>query len=215
MENKNYITEDERAAIDKVLEYDQLEIIYNPLISDRVKATYKIDTVTNADLKRYFVVWGRLFFKYPLSYVRATANQFYMLFYPFLPNDKVYIGFANGREDVMQNVSELSGLDVHEKMGNKDLLRNYYLKLYHLPIFSIFCQQAVYILIFLVLLVLGILNRMKAYIYVNIPMIISFLIILAGPAIQGHPRYAFPIIYSVPVLVAFYMYLYKLKCAEE
>ena len=39
---------------------------------------------------------------------------------------------------------------------------------------------------------------------VMLPALISFLFVLLAPQIQGQPRYAFPIIYTMPLMIAFY-----------
>ena len=38
-----------------------------------------------------------------------------------------------------------------------------------------------------------------------LPLILSFLIILMAPQIQDQPRYAFPVIYAMPSVTAFYL----------
>ena len=38
-----------------------------------------------------------------------------------------------------------------------------------------------------------------------LPLILSVGIILLSPVIQRHPRYAFPILFSMPVLIAHYL----------
>jgi hypothetical protein len=35
----------------------------------------------------------------------------------------------------------------------------------------------------------------------------TIVFVLVGPAIYGHPRYLFPIIYSMPVLLAYFYYV--------
>ena len=38
-----------------------------------------------------------------------------------------------------------------------------------------------------------------------LPLILTFFIILAGPQVINQPRYAFPIVYAMPSVLAFYM----------
>ena len=52
---------------------------------------------------------------------------------------------------------------------------------------------------------------MKKIFLLFVPLIINDLIIVAAPVIHGHVRYAFPIIYSMPIVVAMYLYLSKEK----
>ena len=75
------VTEEEKQAIDAVLDYGNLAANYNPELSDPVKATYKDDS-TSEDLKNYLGVWFKMFFSHPDAYVQATLNNVYGYFYP-------------------------------------------------------------------------------------------------------------------------------------
>ena len=48
------------------------------------------------------------------------------------------------------------------------------------------------------------LEKNKKAFVVMLPALISFLFVLLAPQIQGQPRYAFPIIYTMPLMIAFY-----------
>lgn len=41
------------------------------------------------------------------------------------------------------------------------------------------------------------------------PVVLSAIIVVLAPMIQGDPRYAFPIIYSMPIILAYYIYIKK------
>ena len=38
------------------------------------------------------------------------------------------------------------------------------------------------------------------------PLLLSDAIIVLAPVIKGHPRYAFPVIYSIPIVFCAYLY---------
>ena len=48
--------------------------------------------------------------------------------------------------------------------------------------------------------------RKRACLLPFIPALLTLLTVLAGPAIQGHPRYLFPVIYSTPLLLSFALF---------
>lgn len=79
----NEITDEERDTIDRILDYDSMAQNYDPLISDPIKDNWKGDA-TSEDLKNYFVVWAKMFLKYPVTYVEAAMGQSYG-YYAFTP----------------------------------------------------------------------------------------------------------------------------------
>ena len=73
------VTEEERAVIDSVLDYDKLGQ-YNPVLSDPVKTTYRFD---DSKLPEYFRVWFQMFLKHPGIYVEAFLLKSYGFFAPY------------------------------------------------------------------------------------------------------------------------------------
>ena len=66
---------------------------------------------------------------------------------------------------------------------------------------------AFYNLILLYLLIYITYKKIKQSWIIAMPLIISDFIIVAGPLV--HPRYAFPIIYSMPIMIAFSLFAMK------
>lgn len=77
------VTTEEKRAINGVLRYKKLGQLYNPDISDPVKATYRTEEVTIKKLIRYFKAWYTMFLRHPGVYVEATLNGTYGYYYPF------------------------------------------------------------------------------------------------------------------------------------
>lgn len=83
------VTEEEKAAINAVMDFDQLGAIYNPENYDPVKLNFaaKMDALSqeerNSRLSEYFKAWRSMFLKHPGIYVEATLHGSYGYFYPF------------------------------------------------------------------------------------------------------------------------------------
>lgn len=69
------VTEEERQAIDAVVDYEQIRDSYEPQISDGMMALYK--DPSRQELQTYFATWFSMFLKHPTCYLQATqANSF-------------------------------------------------------------------------------------------------------------------------------------------
>lgn len=66
------ITEQDKAAIIAVLNYDDLANSYDPVISDPVKEPWH---GTSEEHKQYLVTWAKMFFQYPKTYIEAFVAQ--------------------------------------------------------------------------------------------------------------------------------------------
>lgn len=81
---KNYpedVTAAEKAAIDKILDYDHLAKKYDNGRADRVKDTFR-EEATTEELMQYFKVWWQMLKKHPLVYVASFINNYYQYFFP-------------------------------------------------------------------------------------------------------------------------------------
>ncbi len=83
----------------------------------------------------------------------------------------------------------------------------YYVRfLYSMPVIGLLSHPAFYSIVLLFLFALVCVKQLKKVLLVLCPLILSLGVIILAPVIQGHPRYAFPIIYSMPVVIAYYIY---------
>ena len=73
----NAYTEEEADIIRKVIDYDNLETIYKQHITDPVKKTYKLATVTDEDMQAYLSLWARKAVHYPKAYVESVIGTAY------------------------------------------------------------------------------------------------------------------------------------------
>lgn len=78
-----------------------------------------------------------------------------------------------------------------------------------MPITGVFSSLPVYNIILIYLMLFTLHDRRKGFLWITIPVISSDLIVVAGPAIYDNIRYALTIIYSMPLVVAYYLYVYQ------
>ena len=100
----NEVTDEERAAIEKVLDYDAITQSYMPELSDGVKQYYK--NPGKGDLARYMLVWAKMLLKHPVCYFEAThanSHGYYTITKCRAIND--YYTFNN---DICMEMSEMN-----------------------------------------------------------------------------------------------------------
>lgn len=184
------VTEGEREAIQGVInEYEILGEIYDPDIADPIVYKYKLDS-TKEDLGRYFKAWAAMLFKHPLCYVEAAANQMYGWFYVGADNDIRYVGrlpvFSEPR------LGDRRVKKIIEIMGD-------------IPFFWILENIAVYVWTMFLFHIYVRKHKIKDCGYALAFLDISLLICMMAPACFLHPRYAFPIMFSLPFIILYYV----------
>ena len=100
----NEVTDEERAAIEKALDYDAVAQSYMPELSDGVKQYYK--NPGRGDLARYMLVWAKMLLKHPVCYFEAThanSHGYYTITKCRAIND--YYTFNN---DICMEMSEMN-----------------------------------------------------------------------------------------------------------
>lgn len=215
--HQDEVTKDEEAVLRSVLDYDNLAKNYNPRVSDPVKATFKYNPSREV-LLEYFRVWIAQGIKHPGTYIAAVMDQNYYLFYPLVPNNIVFVGLdgVSGFSDIGNGISfdgefvdELNIHDISVLSIPQKILFLFYQAYFYVPIIGWFAHPAIYVICLIGLCLFAIVKKMKMWLFVSLPVLLSFAVVVLGPAIQRHPRYAFPIIYSVPLLLAYYIYCNK------
>ena len=211
------VTDSEKVAINAVLNYDKIAQVYHPRLSDHVKNTFRWNSPTKKrDLLSYMKVWLRMFFKHPGTYFAATLNQNYLLYYPFKSDEVAYFGsyttflyqdkswFSRFTPQLKQKIGYTNRPDVFSNA--RSVLKSFEFFLYSCPLTGVLCHVATYV-IFLLYLCCGALRRkIWSMLVISCPLLMSVLVVIFAPAIHGHPRYAFPVVYSLPVVIAYYMY---------
>ena len=201
-------TEEEKEAINAVLNYDGIIESYNPSNVDPVKDYFHADNDSDA-LKQYFKVWFGQFLKHPLTYIDATIANTYQYFYPDalqhnLSRDSFYgydwVGEINGNhsEGIVFPNAKLA-------------FAQYVFIAESFPILSMISNSAVLLLltIYLTLYLLAH-KEMRTDLLLVLPSIVGILVCIAGPTFVNHGnRYALPVVWPALMLAGI---LLKNRC---
>ncbi|MDE6054287.1 MAG: hypothetical protein K2G55_11095, partial [Lachnospiraceae bacterium] len=57
------------------------------------------------------------------------------------------------------------------------------------------------------LMIFCITDRKKDFLWILLPIVLSDLVVLAGPAIYDNIRYALPVVYAVPLALTYFIYI--------
>lgn len=198
------VTLEEQEAIAQILDYDNLASLYDPELSDPVKWTYHSKATEN-DLKAYMQVWLRQFLKHPWCYVEATLNQNYFLVYP---PAELYTYFVDVVDDTEmgQKLGEYLNLHGAESgifQGLTTVQELYVGTMLMVPIIGMFSNVGFYNLLLIFVVLYAIRERNFKTLVLAVPFLLTDLIVVAAPYVG--PRYVFPVIYSMPCLIAFYV----------
>lgn len=198
--------DEEKAIIDKVIDYYALASVYDPEISDPVKGRFHY-YATKEDWKEYFKVWLKQFIRHPLTYFGATLNQNYYLIYPQKVNSRFYYSTSvdyfydhDFMDDEMGAAKEMTFAKAN------DARISLYKLLHAMPVTGAFSNIAVYNIVMLYMILFAVVDGRKGVLGIMIPVLISDLVVLAGPAIYDNVRYALPVVYAVPVTLAYFIY---------
>lgn len=203
------VTEEERLIISEVLDYENLPTLYNEMTSDPVKTTYRASNAT--ELLAYFKVWFQQFLKHPICYLEATWNQNYYLFAPNIDNI-VYNKDCRIGHEIMYDNGLLEYIDFQVPSflhGICTIMVSFYSFLTKLPIIGLLNNVAFYMILMFTVMFFMVKDKCKDGYIIFLPLLLAFIFIILSPQIQNQPRYAFPIIYSMPSVLAYYIHIRK------
>lgn len=185
---KNELTVEEREAIEGVLtDVNLVSENYDPDISDPICTLYLRDSGVKEHVD-YFRVWAIDFFKHPAVYVEAFFVHVYGWFDPGVKNAIRY-GYNTDMDWFQRGL--IPGAD--------EMLRLFYEFVEYIPFLAILENAGIYTWMLFMLGKIAISGKIKKGILLT-PLFVSLLICMASPCFYGHPRYAFPIMFSIPFL---------------
>lgn len=209
IEHGDDIPEEDYSAIHTVLTWSNEEYAasYNPRNFDSVKPSFKLDA-TKEELLDFVKAWTHLVARYPDTCFMATANQTYYLFSPLVENTRYY-----RRLDQHQRpVEDMFNFDASPYLVHFSILDsiNYFVyaiqkHYYHaIPIIGLTGSQAVYTILLFAFSLRLLFNKDRRALVLAVMPLVTLAITIIGPAVYNHPRYTFPIMFSMPVLMAGY-----------
>jgi hypothetical protein len=205
--------DEEKTIIDKVVDYYALANVYEPEISDPVKGRFHYYASVE-DWLEYFKVWFKQFTRHPMTYFEATMNQNYYLVYPFKVNSRFYYSTYVDYFYDHDFMNELSSSQDMTFAKANDLRIEFYKLLNEFPLTGMFSNLAVYNILLAYLIIFAINDKKKGFLWITVPVVLSDLVVLAGPAIYDNIRYSLPVIYMMPLVVAYYIHIYNKEVGE-
>lgn len=203
----NEVTDEEKNAIDKVLNYETLGERYDPVNADPVKAEYNRKTTTE-DLVNYFKVWIKQFVKHPTVYIQATFNNTYGYFYPESNVRQYTTGFMINSYESLNNTGNFNYEYIKELKGAREGICGLSNLITKLPVTSWLINIAFNIWIILCITMYLIYSKKIKYIIYMIPYIILILVCIASP-VNAFYRYAIPFIFAMPLTVGIFIDIIK------
>ena len=200
------VTPEEKAAIEAVLDYDTIAAAYNPNFSDPVKITFHNDASTG-DLINYFKAWASMFVRHPEAYLQATINNYYQYF--AFTGQQFEADFTHNsplKMDTLTTALAPYGVGHPEILNTIRLeCENVLFLLFQLPFLSLLMMSPVYTWTVIALFIGSIQRKNKAaFAAVVFPLVTQFMIML-GPCNGTYERYQYPIILSLPAILAMYI----------
>ncbi len=188
------ISLEDKEIIDKVLGYEDLAERYDPDLSDPVKNKFNKYT-TDEELKDYFTVWLKYFFKRPVVYIDATINNIYGYFYPNTSAWYIYT-------DLNEKLPE-AGFDYHYNglSGLRLILTGYGEVFPYIPVIGTIANIGMVVWIHILLIGILIVNKMKKYIVLLLPSLSLILVCVVGPA-NTYFRYILPCVFALPAIIS-------------
>ena len=178
----------EREGIETVLgDVDKIALRYDPLSADAIKALY-VTTSGFEELTDYMKAWFMGLCKHPGVYVDAFLIHVYGWFDPGVINSIRY----EAESEMFPRTGPLRNMD--------KILVFWYRGLSHIPFIEILENVGIYT--WCLFLLASVSRRKKdGRGILLVPLFISLLICMASPCFFLHPRYAYPIMFTVPFLI--------------
>ncbi len=208
VEYENEITDEEKAVIDTVLDYDVLKDRYNAYEASGVKNTFN-EYSNKEDLKKYFAAWFRMLLKHPGVYIQSMMNSYYQYFYmdevQFNRYSYEYSEVCINR--INKSIEPLNRSFHYPEITSRlraasdainDSLRTF-------PVFSFFMSPGVYTCFLIMLLFYGIRENSTGSLVLLMPSLLVILICILGPCSGVYGRYSFPVVVLAPNLLPMFL----------
>lgn len=188
---RSELNQEELSAIETVLgDVNTIAASYDPQSSDPVKALFKKDA-SSKELAAYFKAWSQGLIRHPSAYIEAFLVHVYGWFDPAVNNS---IRYESDYDVIRQG-----GLFPNAEK----ILIFYYRFASRISLLAVFenVGAAVWALFFLTVYQRK--HKQNAAVCAGLPLWVSLLICMASPCFVMHPRYAFPILFTLPFMYGF------------
>ncbi|MDR1018177.1 MAG: DUF6020 family protein [Lachnospiraceae bacterium] len=210
---KNEVTPREKKAIGKILNYEKLETLYKPHISDPIKGTAGSKPYnpfpSSKEWEDYFTTWFRMGIKHPRVYLEAIVAQTHGY---YLVYDKLFSYAGWPERSINPNLKKWYNISFESQLIFPRMnlfinsIKNVFLRL---PIIGLLGNQAVYFWIFG--FAISYILSMKKWTELIVSIIVCFQYgtVFLSP-IDGSYRYVLPLAAVIPFLL-FLLFLKEKK----
>lgn len=188
------LTEEDEEIIGRVLDYENLAELYDPITSDPVKYTYHAESAK--ELTDYFGVWFRQLLKHPGTAVAATMNNAYGWFYQE--------GYAHN----YMMTSQIEGQEIRWEIvqpdifaGVRQVVERVAKLLSRIPVVNWFENAGFVSWMTILLCAVWIGSGRKHYLLASLPLIMALLVCIAAPTFNYQMRYIMPVMFCVPYYI--------------
>lgn len=188
------ISEEDAAIIARVLDYENLAELYDPITSDPVKYTYHAETT--GELLDYFGVWFRQLLKHPGNAVEATMNNAYGWFYQEgYAHNYLMTPTIDGQEIrwEIKQPEKLAGVRQVMERAAKLLSR--------VPVVNWFENAGFVSWMMILAVAVWIGSGRKKYLLSVLPLLVELLVCVASPTFNYQVRYIMPVMFCIPYLL--------------
>ena len=197
-EHYDEVTEEERLAIDAVLDYEKLPEVYDPDISDNVKGTYRKN---DKALPKYLLTWFKMFFKHPITYFEATLCNSYSYYYPNGESTTKMIVISGIIKNPLVNTGFFDLKYEFDTVGLQKGLYNGWLYLFkNLPGVGMLIHAGTYTCILLLGCFYALFHKKKYFLLGFAPALLNVLVCIASP-VNGYFRYFMPTVLLTPIII--------------
>ncbi len=188
------MTDEDKAIISSVIDYDTMLSRYDRNIADNIKNKAKFNEKTTGP---FLQLWFRKFLKHPLTMINGM----------WLSNAKYIIPDSYGKIKPHVVVGYWLSDYFHEKLGlynrnpNLTAIGDYVISWLKAPVVDLFIKIGLYTILLIVLVILAFAMKMPRYLFCLSPLLMVLIGCLLSP-VNGYYRYAFPMIASVPIVAA-------------
>ena len=195
-EHSDELTDEEKENIHKYLKTRDLDELYDPRLSDNVKATFD-DEYFKKDKKTFMTTWAKLCFKYPKTAVESLLCNSYGYWYPEFQYWVVARSTVNSDNDgkIVLPIEQQSLLE-NARWNNYDS----FIEKRNIPIISMLFSIG--FVFWLVVVSFGYVIYKKEYkkLLIFVPVLVLWLTCLASP-VSGEYRYMYAMFAMIPILI--------------
>lgn len=202
------LTSDERKKINEILPYDRLASLYDPLISDPVKATFN-NQVFLKNKGRYASLWFDLLKKYPKTYILSFLCNSYGYWYP----DVDYWIVATGRGHDPSNLTGIGNTSPQILISDTKI-GNIWARIQNIPVISMLFSIGLMVWLLFLTCIIFISKRRAKLLIPSVILWTLWFTTLASP-VHAEYRYIYGLILSVPFLFGIALVVTKTKTHTE